>query len=212
MKPKKQKMRGEDFDRCGENRHQTPVRRSRKRTGPYDVQLQRSTITARYPPVSITRNANCCRSSVSDHDAFSPRQCLISQQELLASFRPLQQHTRAQAVCSLRARSPLCHLWAAVRMLEGTDALSMTAIYKLTFKAFLLFENVDRTTWAPILSESRSAYNTLCTHYLRAIEHPDEVETSVDPLSDNQQVRPSASLQAVYQHRAGPDNVTKPFP
>ncbi|KAK3063290.1 hypothetical protein LTS18_001632, partial [Coniosporium uncinatum] len=82
--------------------------------------------------------------------------------------------------------SSLHELKQSVRLEQGAPSVS-SGLRSVCWKAFLLFENVDRSTWPAILSESRSAYNTLCTHYLRAIEHPDEVETSVDPLSDNQQ-------------------------
>ncbi|KAJ4360942.1 uncharacterized protein N0V89_001511 [Didymosphaeria variabile] len=38
-----------------------------------------------------------------------------------------------------------------------------------------------------MLEESRSTYASLRTHYLRGIEHPDELESSVDPLSANEE-------------------------
>lgn len=53
------------------------------------------------------------------------------------------------------------------------------------WKIFLLFKTLDRSSWPNQLADSRRTYDSLRTHYLRAIEHPDELESSVDPLSDN---------------------------
>lgn len=55
------------------------------------------------------------------------------------------------------------------------------------FKAFLLFENLDRSTWTKTLSDSRSAYTSLRDHFLRHIEHPDDL-TESDPLTENETV------------------------
>jgi hypothetical protein len=53
---------------------------------------------------------------------------------------------------------------------------------------FLLFKTLDRSTWPSKLHESRDTYSSLRAHYLRAIEHPDEFDSSVDPLSENEEV------------------------
>ncbi|KAJ9637267.1 hypothetical protein H2199_007554 [Coniosporium tulheliwenetii] len=55
-------------------------------------------------------------------------------------------------------------------------------------EAFLLFENVDRSTWPTLLNDSRDAYNSLRAHFLRAIEHPDELESAGDPLSETDEL------------------------
>lgn len=71
----------------------------------------------------------------------------------------------------------------------------------LTPQAFLLFETLDRTTWAGTLAASRAAYDSLRAHFLRAIEHPDEVESAVDPLSDIKEVCVDlAEYQASLSH------------
>ena len=54
-------------------------------------------------------------------------------------------------------------------------------------KAFLLFENLDRSTWTKTLSDSRSAYTSLREHFLRHIEHPDDLSES-DPLTADETV------------------------
>ncbi|KAI9806318.1 MAG: hypothetical protein M1825_006433 [Sarcosagium campestre] len=50
---------------------------------------------------------------------------------------------------------------------------------------FLLFEERDNSQWKATLADSRSAYAALKHHFLRYIEHPDEVGAAVDPLDDD---------------------------
>lgn len=54
---------------------------------------------------------------------------------------------------------------------------------------FLLFEDLDRADWSRKLAESRDAYGALRAHFLKYIEHPDDLESTVDPLADDEQVR-----------------------
>ncbi|CAG8898177.1 unnamed protein product [Penicillium egyptiacum] len=54
-------------------------------------------------------------------------------------------------------------------------------------QAFLLFDGLDRTEWASKLDESRDAYRALRDHFLKYIEHPDDLESTVDPLADDEQ-------------------------
>ncbi|KAF2634852.1 RabGAP/TBC [Massarina eburnea CBS 473.64] len=82
------------------------------------------------------------------------------------------------------------------------------------WKIFLLLKTLDRSSWPSRMTESRSAYNSLRSHYLRAIEHPDEFESSVDPLTENEEspwtaLRADESLRAeIFQdiERCMPDN------
>ncbi|KAJ5338133.1 hypothetical protein N7452_004861 [Penicillium brevicompactum] len=53
--------------------------------------------------------------------------------------------------------------------------------------AFLIFDGLDRNEWAPKLDESRDAYRALRDHFLKYIEHPDDLESTVDPLADDEQ-------------------------
>ncbi|KAJ5959847.1 uncharacterized protein N7479_006997 [Penicillium vulpinum] len=53
--------------------------------------------------------------------------------------------------------------------------------------AFLLFDGLDKTEWAAKLDESRDAYRALRDHFLKYIEHPDDLESTVDPLADDEQ-------------------------
>jgi hypothetical protein len=54
-------------------------------------------------------------------------------------------------------------------------------------QAFLLFENLDRSTWSKTLRDSRSAYASLREHFLRDITHPEDLSTA-DPLADDEAV------------------------
>ncbi|KAF1996544.1 RabGAP/TBC [Amniculicola lignicola CBS 123094] len=83
------------------------------------------------------------------------------------------------------------------------------------WKIFLLFKTLDRATWLNRLSESRTTYESLRASYLRAISHPDEFESSVDPLSEHDEspwiaLRADETLRAeIFQdvERCMPDNV-----
>ncbi|KAL1600780.1 hypothetical protein SLS60_007168 [Paraconiothyrium brasiliense] len=83
------------------------------------------------------------------------------------------------------------------------------------WKIFLILKTLDRSSWPARIAESRSTYASLRSHYLRGIEHPDELESSVDPLSENEEspwaaLRSDESLRAeIFQdiERCMPDNV-----
>lgn len=53
---------------------------------------------------------------------------------------------------------------------------------------FLLFGNLDTSTWMKTLSDSRSAYGALKEHFMKNIENPDDLSAE-DPLTDNETVR-----------------------
>lgn len=61
-------------------------------------------------------------------------------------------------------------------------------LYSFPPQAFLIFDGLDRNEWAPKLDESRDAYRALRDHFLKYIEHPDDLESTVDPLADDEQV------------------------
>ncbi|KAI9692416.1 MAG: hypothetical protein M1822_006647 [Bathelium mastoideum] len=67
---------------------------------------------------------------------------------------------------------------------DYTPILGLRSVF---WKTFLLFESVDRATWPKRLQNSRAAYTSLRTHFLRSIEHPDELETAIDPLSESEE-------------------------
>ncbi|RHZ68124.1 GTPase-activating protein GYP6 [Aspergillus thermomutatus] len=61
------------------------------------------------------------------------------------------------------------------------------------YEAFLLFDDLDRTQWSRRTSESRDAYTALKAHYLKYIEHPDDLQSTIDPLADDEEMRADIS-------------------
>jgi hypothetical protein len=57
-------------------------------------------------------------------------------------------------------------------------------------QAFLLRENVDQpSSWIAQIDASREAYATLRNHFLKYIEHPDDLPSTTDPLAEDEEVR-----------------------
>ncbi|KAJ5095807.1 hypothetical protein NUU61_005163 [Penicillium alfredii] len=79
----------------------------------------------------------------------------------------------------------LSDLRAALRS-EGSS-LCHDGLRSICWKAFLLFEDFDRQQWLRKLTESRDAYAALRAHFLKYIEHPDDLESTVDPLADDEE-------------------------
>lgn len=52
----------------------------------------------------------------------------------------------------------------------------------------MLFDDLDRTQWLPKMHETRSAYSALREHFLKYIEHPDDLQSTIDPLADDEEV------------------------
>ncbi|KAJ5156224.1 hypothetical protein N7492_009027 [Penicillium capsulatum] len=77
-------------------------------------------------------------------------------------------------------------LRAALRAEQG-GKLCNDGLRSICWKVFLLFEDVEREQWAQKLNESRDAYTALRAHFLKYIEHPDDLESTVDPLADDEQ-------------------------
>ena len=55
---------------------------------------------------------------------------------------------------------------------------------RLTRQAFLVFENLDLSTWPKVLRDSRSAYVALKEHFLPSAQQVDRLAAS-DPLADD---------------------------
>ncbi|KAF2758024.1 RabGAP/TBC [Pseudovirgaria hyperparasitica] len=62
-----------------------------------------------------------------------------------------------------------------------------TELRSVCWKVFLLFKSLDQSEWKTTLSESRSTYDALRAHFLRAIHNPDEFDTGPDPLSETEE-------------------------
>ncbi|OQE79782.1 hypothetical protein PENNAL_c0050G07329 [Penicillium nalgiovense] len=77
-------------------------------------------------------------------------------------------------------------LRAALQSEQGGNMCN-DGLRSVCWKAFLLFDGLDKAEWAPKLDESRDAYRALRDHFLKYIEHPDDLESTVDPLADDEQ-------------------------
>ncbi|KAJ5750439.1 hypothetical protein N7533_007467 [Penicillium manginii] len=75
---------------------------------------------------------------------------------------------------------------AALRAEQG-GKLCNDGLRSICWKVFLLFEGLDREQWSKKLDESRDAYSALRAHFLKYIEHPDDLESSADPLADDEE-------------------------
>lgn len=79
--------------------------------------------------------------------------------------------------------------------MESEDSRSAT-IFNESFKyltstlrqAFLLQKNLDRASWPMRLQDTRSAYTALRAHFLKYIEHPDDIPSTADPLAEDDNV------------------------
>ncbi|KAB2572898.1 TBC1 domain family member 5-like protein B [Lasiodiplodia theobromae] len=113
----------------------------------------------------------------------------------------------------LEQAKSLADLRSAVGLGSAPSAL-VNGQRSACWKAFLLFENVDLQEWPSTLAESRSVYDSLRAHFLRAIENPDELESALDPLSESDEspwvaLRKDEALRAeIFQDvdRCMPDN------
>ncbi|KAH7402334.1 rab-GTPase-TBC domain-containing protein [Phaeosphaeria sp. MPI-PUGE-AT-0046c] len=95
------------------------------------------------------------------------------------------------------------------------EPLITAGLRSICWKIFLVFKTLDRSSWPTHLANSRKSYESLRSHYLRAIRHPDEFESSVDPLSEHDEspwvaLRADEALRAeIFQdiERCMPENV-----
>ncbi|KAE8349852.1 rab-GTPase-TBC domain-containing protein [Aspergillus coremiiformis] len=91
-------------------------------------------------------------------------------------------------------------LRATLRSEQG-ETLCNDGLRSICWKAFLLFDNLDRTQWPQQISESRSAYVALKSHFMKYTEHPDDLQSTVDPLADDEE-SPWQTLRHDEQMRA----------
>ncbi len=56
-------------------------------------------------------------------------------------------------------------------------------------QAFLLCGPLSQSSWPKKLADSRSAYSSLRDHFLRYINNPNDLQSSIDPLADDDNVR-----------------------
>ncbi|RVX69998.1 hypothetical protein B0A52_06169 [Exophiala mesophila] len=72
----------------------------------------------------------------------------------------------------------------SVRDGEGFDPCE-DGLRSVCWKAFLLYGPLSQGSWPKKLIESRSAYTSLRDHFLRFIDHPNDLHSSADPLADD---------------------------
>lgn len=87
----------------------------------------------------------------------------------------------------LKQHDSLQDLKNAVR-LQGGSSIATDGCRSACWKVFLLFDSMNTTTWLRTLSSSRSAYDSLKTHFLRHIDNPDELAATYDPLTEETEV------------------------
>ncbi|APA10520.1 hypothetical protein sscle_06g052900 [Sclerotinia sclerotiorum 1980 UF-70] len=86
---------------------------------------------------------------------------------------------------TIKSASSLFELKKSVRI-EGVDNPCRGGLRSVCWKTFLLFQSTEITTWTRGLEDSRSAYTSLREHFLRFIEHPNDLGSSLDPLDDDE--------------------------
>lgn len=96
----------------------------------------------------------------------------------------------------LKAYHSLPELREAVRLDGRSSAAASAGLRSACWKAFILFDSVETSTWPKDLAASRSAYNSLRMHFLQHLENQDEF----DPLSQDAEVS-DHGLALRYGHR-----------
>lgn len=77
-----------------------------------------------------------------------------------------------------------------VRLEPHLKVESLTGFRSAAWKAFLLFDSVEVAEWQRTLASSRSAFNSLRTHFFRYLDHPEDVGAGAgfDPLTQDTEV------------------------
>jgi TBC1 domain family protein 5 len=88
---------------------------------------------------------------------------------------------------ALKQYDTLPQLKDAVR-LGGGSSIATAGCRSACWKVFLLFDSMNMSTWPRTLSSSRSAYDSLKTHFLRHLDNPDELAAAYDPLTEDTNV------------------------
>lgn len=99
------------------------------------------------------------------------------------------EHAR-QSWQELQQYRTLRELKDAVRVEPNSKLESLTGFRSAAWKAFLLFDSVDVNEWQRTLASSRSAFNSLRTHFFRYLDHPEDVGagSGFDPLTQDIEV------------------------
>ncbi|KAL4944807.1 hypothetical protein BDV06DRAFT_72934 [Aspergillus oleicola] len=84
---------------------------------------------------------------------------------------------------------------------DQDDNICNDGLRSICWKAFLLFEDLGRAQWASKISDARGTYVALKEHFLKYIQHPDDLQSGSDPLADDEQ-SPWQTLRQDEQLRA----------
>ena len=52
---------------------------------------------------------------------------------------------------------------------------------------FLLCDDLDRSKWTDRLADTRSAYDSLKEHFLKYINNPNDLQSTIDPLAEDEE-------------------------
>ncbi|OKL60659.1 hypothetical protein UA08_04223 [Talaromyces atroroseus] len=74
----------------------------------------------------------------------------------------------------------------AVKSEDGENPCE-NGLRSVCWKVFLLCEDLDRPEWTSRLSDTRSAYESLRNHFLKYIKHPNEIQSTIDPLAEDEE-------------------------
>lgn len=140
------------------------------------------------PPLwARTLERTCVTDQVQEHGySLQAVDILPDYQRASSIMRSLDQ--ARQCWPELQRYASLRDLKDAVR-LDATTSLATNGLRSACWKAFLLLDTVDVAEWQKTLAASRSAYNSLKSHFFRYIDNPDDVGTGHDPLSQETEVR-----------------------
>ncbi|TQB72433.1 hypothetical protein MPDQ_006835 [Monascus purpureus] len=103
-----------------------------------------------------------------------------------------------------RGHDTISDLRNALKSEQGTSLCS-DGLRSICWKAILLFDDLDRTQWQRKISDARGAYSALREHFLKYIENPVDLSSTVDPLADDEEspwqtLRRDETLRAeIYQ-------------
>ena len=78
----------------------------------------------------------------------------------------------------------------AFGLFAGRSVKNMRVHFQVltTSQAFLLYGPISQASWAKKLSESRTVYSSLRDYFLKYIDHPDDLQSNMDPLADDASV------------------------
>ena len=106
---------------------------------------------------------------------------LYSETSIEVDLRQALRDSDSPSPCEEGLRS-IC--WKVRVVIEAVSVLVSDSCHQ----AFLLYGPLNQASWPRKLSDSRSAYSSLRDHFLKYIDHPDDLQSTIDPLADDDNV------------------------